>query len=132
MQSTLFLRRSSKTYPAHHVDFLASHIFEPLGMRNSVFGVPPGSQMKGYVRAYPDGNGRAGAPDALGDEVGVGGAGRIYRTVDDMLTRSLAQGTGKLLSRPAFGDVYRSRVRFGIWHPVCSQIWPGIDLAHRQ
>lgn len=113
-----------------YADFLASQIFRPLGMRNSVFGMAPGTEIKGYVRTYPDGVWSAGAPSALGNEDGVGGAGGIYSTVDDMLRWSLAQGTDKLLSNAArsamftdYGYNYGFGIRFApkfgrqlIWH----------------
>lgn len=111
-------------------DFLASRIFKPLGMRDSGFGLPPGGAMKGYVRTYPDGVWRPGAPDTLEHVDIVAGAGGIYSTADDMLAWSLAQGTGKLLSSQArsamftdYGYNYGFGIRFApkfgrelIWH----------------
>lgn len=121
------IRKSSgKSYE----DFLASRIFKPLGTRDSGFGLPPGGEMKGYVRTYPGGVWRPGAPDVLEHVDLVAGAGGIYTTVDDMLTWSLAQGTGKLLTSQArsamftdYGYNYGFGIRFApkfgrelIWH----------------
>ncbi|HEX5282191.1 MAG TPA: serine hydrolase domain-containing protein [Micropepsaceae bacterium] len=119
-----------KVSGASYEDFLASRIFQPLGMRNSGFGLPPGGAMKGYVRTYPEGVWRPGAPDVLEHVDIAAGAGGIYSTVDDMLIWSLAQGTNELLSEAArsamfrdYGYNYGFGIRFApkfgrelIWH----------------
>ncbi|MFD0120597.1 serine hydrolase domain-containing protein [Streptomyces virginiae] len=71
-------------------DVLAERVFEPLGMRDTAFAVPPGEigRFTSYYRAAPDGGGLelVDAPDGEWSTLPAfpSGAGGLVSTVDDL------------------------------------------------
>ncbi|MGW3321585.1 serine hydrolase domain-containing protein [Streptomyces virginiae] len=71
-------------------DVLAERVFEPLGMRDTAFAVPPGEihRFTSYYRAAPDGGGLelVDAPDGEWSALPAfpSGAGGLVSTVDDL------------------------------------------------
>ncbi|MGW6853781.1 serine hydrolase domain-containing protein [Streptomyces virginiae] len=82
----LIARATGQTFP----DVLAERVFEPLGMRDTAFAVPPGEihRFTSYYRAAPDGGGSelVDAPDGGWSTLPAfpSGAGGLVSTVDDL------------------------------------------------
>ncbi|MFF4264440.1 serine hydrolase domain-containing protein [Streptomyces virginiae] len=82
----LIARATGQTFP----DVLAERVFEPLGMRDTAFAVPPGEihRFTSYYRATPDGGGSelVDAPDGGWSTLPAfpSGAGGLVSTVDDL------------------------------------------------